>query len=116
MSNARSASGVAGEIGDREARVRGAQIGDQNDAGAAVEGQHGRRAAAGGGAPAGLVDQLVCEQRFDTLCDGRARQPGAAREVRARDRLAVANQRQNAARARRRGGVGPSPAVSMSAS
>ena len=75
-SNARSASGVPAEVGDREARVGGAEVGDEHDAGAVVEGEHGRRAAAGGGAAAGLVDEPVREQRVDALGDGRARQPG----------------------------------------
>ena len=63
----------AGEVGDREPRVRRAEVGDQHDAGAAVERQHGRRPAAGRRAASGLVDEAMREQRLDALRDGRAR-------------------------------------------
>ena len=82
-----------------------AEVGDQDDARTAVEGQHGRRAPTGGGAPAGLIDQLVREQRFDALRDRRASQSGAPGEVRARHRLAVSNQAEHAPRSRGRRGV-----------
>ena len=96
VSYARSASGAPARSRHRQPRVRRAEVGHQHDAGAAVEGQHGRRPPAGRGAAAGLVDELVREQRLDPLRHGRAGQPGAPREVRARDRLAVADQAQDA--------------------
>ena len=80
------------EVGHDEARVGRAEVGDQDDAGALVEGEDGRRAPAGGGAPAGLVDQLVREQRVQPLGHGRAGQTGPAHEVGARDGLPVADQ------------------------
>ena len=91
-SAARSASGVPAEVAHRDARVGRAEVGDEDDAGVAVEGEHGRRAAAGRGAAAGLVDEPVREQRVDALGDGRAREPGLPREIRPRYRDALADQ------------------------
>ena len=76
-SNAASASGVPARSLTAEPRVRGAEVGDRTTPARVVEGQQGRRAPAGRGAAAGLVDQLVREQGVDALCDGGAGQPGA---------------------------------------
>ena len=103
ISSGASASGVGREVADRQARVRGAEVGGEHDAGGVVEGQHGRRAAAGRRAVAGLVDELVGEQRVDALGDGRAGEAGAARELGPRDGLAVADQPQHGARRRSHG-------------
>ena len=69
-----------------------AEVGDQHDARALIEGQNGRRATARGGAAAGLIDELMREQRIEPLGDGGARQTGAAHEVGARHGLPVADQ------------------------
>ena len=95
----------AGEVADGEPRVGGAEVGGEHDAGELVEGEDRRRPAAGRGAAAGLVDELVREQGVDALGDGGAGEAGPAREVRAGDRLAVADQPQHRAGAeQRRGG------------
>ena len=96
-SAARSASGVADEIAHRDPRMGRAEVGDQDDAGVAVEGEHGGRAAAGRGAAAGLVDEALAEQRVDALGDRRAGEPGHPREVGPRDRDFLADQLQERA-------------------
>ena len=78
-----------------------AEVGGQDDAGFAVEREHGRRPAAGGGAAADLVDEALLEQRLDPLGDGRAREPGHSREVGAGDGDPLADQPQQRARAGR---------------
>ena len=93
----------AGEIAHRDAGMRRAEVGDEHDAGLAIEGQHGRRAATRGGAAAGLVDEALREQRVDALGDGRAGEPGLPREVGPRDRDPLADQAQERAGAGRRG-------------
>ena len=40
MSPARSASGVPGQVADRDARVGRAEVGDEHDPGLVVEGEH----------------------------------------------------------------------------
>ena len=75
-------------------RVGRAEVGDQDHAGLVVERQHGGRAAAGRGAAARLVDEVLAQQRLDALGHGRAGEAGRPREVGARDR-------------RRRRGSGP---------
>ena len=47
----------AGEVGHPDARVGGAEVGDEHDAGLVVEDQRGRRAAAGRDGPAHLGDE-----------------------------------------------------------
>ena len=89
--------GRTGEIAHREPRVRRAQVGDEDDAGALVEGQQRRRAAAGRRAPAGLVDELVGEQRVHALRDRRPREPGDAGEIGAGHPLRVADQAEDGA-------------------
>ena len=61
--------GRTGEIGHHETRVGRAQIADQHDARALVEGQHRGRPPAGGSAAAGFVHELVREQGIQTLSD-----------------------------------------------
>ena len=110
-SEARSASGVAGEVADREARVGRAEVGGEDDAGVVVEGQDGRRAAAGRGAVAGLVDEPAA--RAARRRAGR-RSSGRARSRRARSArvtaVAVADQPQHAP-APSACGCGPSSAM-----
>ena len=89
----------AREVGHDQPRVRGAEVGDQDDARALVEGQHGRGTPTGGGAAAGLVDELVREQRVEALRDRGTREAGAADEVRARHGFAVADQTEERTRA-----------------
>ena len=63
--------------------MRRAEVGDQDDAGIAIERQHGCGATAGRGAASGLVDEALPEERVDPLGDRGARQPGlAARSAR----------------------------------
>ena len=64
----------------------GSEVGNKDDPGVAVERQHGRRAAAGGGVAACLIDELLLEECVDTLGDGRAREPGRPGEVGSRHR------------------------------
>ena len=73
--------------------------------GVAVEREHRRRAPAGGGAAARLVDEAVAEQRVDALGDGRAGESGLPRQVGARDRHAVADQAEQRPGAARGGGA-----------
>ena len=47
----------ADQIAHSHARVRRAQVGDQDDAGVAVEREHRRGAAPGGDAPSGVVNE-----------------------------------------------------------
>ena len=54
--------------------------------------EHSRWATARGGASAGLIDQLVREQRVQPLGDGGPGQTGPSHEVSARHGLAVADQ------------------------
>ncbi len=66
----------AGEIAHRDPGVGRSEVGNEDDAGVAIEGQHGRRAATGRGAAAGLVDEALLEKCVDALGDGRAGEPG----------------------------------------
>ena len=50
---------LAAEVGHRQARVRGAEVGGQHDAGVAVEREHLRRPAARGDAAAGGDDEAL---------------------------------------------------------
>ena len=82
----------AHEIAHRHPRMRGAEVGDEDDAGIAVEREHGRGTTSGGGAASGLVDEPLLEERVDPLRDGRAGEPGRSRQIRSRDRNLLADQ------------------------
>src|SRR5215208_610598 len=94
----------AGQIADRDARVGGAQVGGEHDARELVEGEDGRWPPARRAAAARLVDELVRQQRIDALGHRGAGQAGPPREVRTGDRLAVADEPQDAAGTQERGG------------
>ena len=81
---------LAGEIGDREAIVVGAEVGGEDDAAGAVEAQARGGPAAGGGGVAFLGDEAEREERADAEGDGRAGEPRGARDLGARE-LALAD-------------------------
>ena len=83
---------LAAQVGDRDAGVGGADVGADHDAGLAVEGERGRRSAAGRRAVGPGHQPLVGEQHVDALGDGRAGQPGGGGEVAAGDGVAVPHQ------------------------
>ena len=91
---------VAGEVGDRQPAVGGAEVGGQHDAGGGVEHQPGRRPAAGGRTVAPLGQQPELEQCVDPLGDGRPRQPGEPGDVGPRARPTAADQLEQRARTR----------------
>ena len=74
--------------------------------GLAVEGEHLRRPAAGGDAPAGGDHEPLREQRLHPLGHGRAREAGERDQFRPGARLPVADQAQQRAGAGRAGGDG----------
>ena len=96
---ARLGQHVAGQVGDRDARVRGAEVGGQHDARVAVEGERLRRPAAARGARLGRHHEPAREQRVDALGDGRARQARQLDELRVRARASVADEAQHRSRA-----------------
>jgi len=65
--------------------VRGAEVGDEDDAGFAVECEHGRGTTSSGGTSSGLVDETLLEERVDPLRDGRAGEPRRSRQISSRD-------------------------------
>ena len=87
------------EVAEREPRVGRAEVGHEDDAGVAVEREHGRRAAAGRGAAAGLVDESEGEQRVDALRHGGAGEAGLPGEIGAGYGDAFADQSEQGARA-----------------
>ena len=82
----------ADEIAHRHPRMRGAEVGDEDDAGIAVEREHGRGTTSRGGAAAGLVDETLLEERVDPLRDRRAGEPGRSRQIGSRDCNLLADQ------------------------
>ena len=90
----------AGQVAHHEPRVRGAEIGDEHDAGALVEGQHGRGTSTGRGTATGLVDQLMRQQSVQPLGYGGASQTSAANQIGSSDRLTVADEAEQGPRAR----------------
>jgi hypothetical protein len=70
---ARLGQDVAGQVGDRHARVRGPEVGRQDDARVAVEGERPGRPPAARGAGLRRHHELVREQRVDSLGHRRAR-------------------------------------------
>ena len=95
----------ADEIAHRYPRMRGAEVGDEDDAGFAVEREHGCGTTAGGGAASGFIDEALREQRVDPLGDSRAGKPGLSGQVRPCDCDLLADQAQECARTGR-GGLG----------
>ena len=97
ISNAQLRLRSGSEIGDRETRVRGAEVGGQHDPRLVVEGQPGGPPAAGRLRVAGFVDEPGSQQRVDALGNGRTREPGLAGERGASHRVAAANQPEDGA-------------------
>ena len=92
---------VAGEVGHRHPRVGGAEVGGQDHARVAVEGERLRRPAAGRCARARRNHQSLGEQGIHPLGDRRARQARERHELCAGARAPVADQAQH------RAGAGP---------
>ena len=89
---ARLGQHVARQVGDRDARVRGAEVGGQHDARVAVERERPRRAAAARRARLGGHDEPAREQRVDALRDRGPRQPGQRDELGMRPSAPVADE------------------------
>ena len=87
-----------GEVGDRHARVGGADVARQHDPGVAVEGERGRRPATGGRPVRAGDEQAAGEQGVDPLCDRRPGQAGQRGEVAPGGRMAVADEVEDRAR------------------
>ena len=96
---ARLGQHVAGQVGHRDARVRGAEVGRQHDARVAVEREGPRRPAAARGAGLGRHHELARQQRVDALGDRRARQARQLDELRVRARPPVPDEAQHRPRA-----------------
>jgi hypothetical protein len=90
---------AAGEVADRERRVRGAEVGSQHHPAGPVEGEHVRRAAAPGGRPPGLAEVSGLDEGIDPGGDGGAGQSGELDQLAARARPTPADQVEQVPRA-----------------
>ena len=86
---------LAGEVGDAEPGVGGAQVGDEHPAGLPVEGEEGRRTATGGRGVPDLGHQPVGDEPVDPEGDRGACQPGRPGDGVAGGRLAASDQLQD---------------------
>ncbi len=91
----------AGEVGDRERRVRGAEVGGEHDAGGGVERELRRRASAGRRGVGHGGHEAELHELVDPRGDGRSGQSGGLRKGRASARHAVAEELEQLARTRR---------------
>ncbi len=86
---------LAGEVGDAEPGVGGAEVGDEHPAGIAVEGEEGGWTATGGRGVPNLGHQPVGDEPVDPEGDRGACQPGGAGDGVAGGRLAATDQLQD---------------------
>ena len=97
------------EVEDAELGARASHRGGQHHAGAAVEDQRGRWAAAGGGQLLAGQQQAGLEQRGDPRDDRRTREPGGLGQLGAGAGAAGADELEQVARGRRAAAGGPRP-------